>query len=129
MSCDFGPIPMPQSPMELYWEERLNHSARSSMSGSVAQPAKKDIGRQLSGALEKLEQDEGEDTEQHEALSTLRKVERNARPITHRRGQSLGQRLLSGGLEFLTGFGRETGPSSPGEKVSRSGNCFNSTSR
>lgn len=107
MSCDFGPIPIPKSPMETYWEHQFR-SGSSSRSAPVTQPEKKDIAPQLHTALEKLAVDQS---------TNLRKLEPNGAPLAHRRGKSIGERLLSEGMEF---WGVMKGDPVVGGKVKRS---------
>lgn len=91
MSCDFGPIPMPTSPLQTYWEEQYftrSSTADQSRSAPVTKPEKNNIAPELMEALEKLAEqrrrdEQGEYTPQRKAADS------------HRRGSSFGQRLWS----------------------------------
>lgn len=111
MSCDFGPIPLPTSPLQSYWEQRLSHNSTTnpSRSAPVAKPEQKDnIIPQLHEALEKLadeqQRKEGEEQDESERMPPL--AVRRQR-TNHRREQSFGQRLLSGGMEWWSNLGAE----------------------
>lgn len=108
MSCDFGPIPFPTPPMQTYYEEQYfsrNSIAGQSRPASVSKPESGNLAPQLIDALEKVA--EGQRHEEGDGVEVEQVVVR--KPTTHRRGQSLGQRLLSGGLEWWSTLSGDQG--------------------
>lgn len=112
MSCDFGPIPFPTSPLQTYWEEHYfstDSTANPSRSAPVTKSEKDNIAPRLIDALEKLaeeqqrEQENGK-VEDEEATQTAAQ-----KAAAHRRKQSLGHRLLSGGMELWSQLAGEQG--------------------
>lgn len=110
MSCDFGAVPFPTSPLQEYWEaqfESRNTTANPSRSAPVTSPEKDNIAPRLIDALEKLAE-ERKQTEQDEEEPSVPQAPAK-KPPTHRRGQSFGQRLLSGGMDLWSTLAGEPG--------------------
>lgn len=111
MSCDFGPIPLPTSPLQTYFEEHYfsqTSTANQSRSAPVTKPEKSNIAPELMNALEKLAEErrkEDEDDDKAEQVPQIR-VRKSA---THRRDLSFGQRLLSGGMDLWSSLAGEQG--------------------
>ena len=112
MSVDFGPIPLPTSPLQTYFEEHfqlrsVDATAFSSRSAPVTSVERGSIAPQLINALKQLAEkqklNDGDVLREEEGIESERVPESKAliRP-DHNRRQSLGQRIVSSGLDFLS---------------------------
>lgn len=123
MSCDFGPIPSPPPPLQTYWEGQFSRgsTANQSRSAPVTKPEKNNIAPQLYEALEKLaEEQQRQDAEkERDYLEVPQRRSDGGRKAasTHKRGQSFGQRLLSGSMEWWSKLSEEQQPAAV-QKVS-----------